>query len=106
VCGIAGIYKGDSRTTPDDLAAVRRMMNAQAHRGPDGKGLFRDERVVLGHRRLSIIDRSYLMLAPVELLWRHRHVGADLLIPWRVRTFIGRAQVVPPSGRLHLRERA
>jgi len=58
VCGIAGIYKGDSRTTPDDLAAVRRMMNAQAHRGPDGKGLFRDERVVLGHRRLSIIDRS------------------------------------------------
>jgi asparagine synthase (glutamine-hydrolysing) len=58
MCGIAGIYKINSTTTPDDLAAVRGMMNAQIHRGPDGEGFFRDERIVLGHRRLSIIDLS------------------------------------------------
>jgi len=58
MCGIAGILKFGSPTAAEDLAAVRRMMNAQIRRGPDGEGLFRDERVVLGHRRLSIIDRS------------------------------------------------
>ena len=27
-----------------------------AHRGPDGAGLFADDRAALGHRRLSIVD--------------------------------------------------
>jgi len=31
---------------------------AQLHRGPDDSGLFQDDRAVLGHRRLSIIDLS------------------------------------------------
>jgi asparagine synthase (glutamine-hydrolysing) len=32
------------------------MRDALAHRGPDGAGLFEDERIALGHRRLAIID--------------------------------------------------
>ena len=32
------------------------MVAVLGHRGPDGHGLFRDERVGLGHARLSIID--------------------------------------------------
>jgi asparagine synthase (glutamine-hydrolysing) len=34
------------------------MAAAQTHRGPDDGGLFQDARVVLGHRRLAIIDLS------------------------------------------------
>jgi asparagine synthase (glutamine-hydrolysing) len=32
------------------------MLDALAHRGPDGEGIYHDELVTLGHRRLSIID--------------------------------------------------
>lgn len=34
------------------------MNDAVAHRGPDNDGVFEDERVALGHRRLSIIELS------------------------------------------------
>jgi len=58
MCGVAGIVKLTGSTTPEDVAAVHRMMEAQIHRGPDGSGLYQDSRAVLGHRRLSIIDLS------------------------------------------------
>ncbi len=50
MCGIAGIY---SQTRQD---VIHNMMNAIAHRGPDGNGLYRDTNIALGHQRLSIID--------------------------------------------------
>src|SRR5581483_12149873 len=50
MCGIAGL------TGPNAGAAVETMRDALAHRGPDGKGLFADEHVALGQRRLAIID--------------------------------------------------
>ena len=55
MCGIAGILTaaGDA---PVELDRLRSMLAAIAHRGPDGHGLFRDERVGLGHARLSIVD--------------------------------------------------
>ena len=55
MCGIAGILTaaGDA---PVDLDRLRSMLAAIGHRGPDGHGLFRDERVGLGHGRLSIVD--------------------------------------------------
>ena len=52
MCGIAGIV---GRLAPDG-ADIGAMLGALAHRGPDGDGLYRDAGVVLGHRRLSIID--------------------------------------------------
>jgi asparagine synthase (glutamine-hydrolysing) len=58
MCGIAGILKVHSPTTPEDVAAVQRIMDGQNHRGPDDSGLYRDQQVVLGHRRLSILDLS------------------------------------------------
>src|SRR5580658_1145903 len=58
MCGIAGIFRSEGDTTPADRSAVERMAAAQTHRGPDDGGLFQDARVVLGHRRLSIIDLS------------------------------------------------
>lgn len=50
MCGIAGIV------TRRHADVVVPMTRAIAHRGPDGEGFFRDERVALGHRRLSIVD--------------------------------------------------
>src|SRR5262245_34360584 len=55
MCGIAGIYYLNERP-PDADACIVRMTSALTHRGPDACGYHSDNRVVLGHRRLSIID--------------------------------------------------
>lgn len=52
MCGIAGIVNSD----PSRDVAMRRMLDALAHRGPDGEGIYHDGLATLGHRRLSIID--------------------------------------------------
>jgi asparagine synthase (glutamine-hydrolysing) len=41
-----------------DLALLRRMLERLARRGPDHEGCFSDGPMVLGHRRLSVIDLS------------------------------------------------
>lgn len=57
MCGIAGIVS--SNLTKDKaVAALQRMNNAIAHRGPDAEGTWNDDYAYLGHRRLSIIDLS------------------------------------------------
>lgn len=50
----------------EDIRAVERAVLAQQHRGPDDSGLFHDDRTVLGHRRLSIIDLSPLGHQPMS----------------------------------------
>ncbi|HPR56654.1 MAG TPA: asparagine synthase (glutamine-hydrolyzing) [Deltaproteobacteria bacterium] len=55
MCGIIGIYH-PGRATGVSEQALRRMLSSVVHRGPDGQGLFQDGSVLLGHRRLSIID--------------------------------------------------
>lgn len=52
MCGIAGIINSD----PQREQALRRMLAALEHRGPDGEGIHNGEQASLGHRRLSIID--------------------------------------------------
>jgi asparagine synthase (glutamine-hydrolysing) len=62
MCGIAGLFDhGATIGTGEEASrAVRAMAATLIHRGPDGDGLFSDPqgRCVLGHRRLSVIDRS------------------------------------------------
>jgi len=55
MCGIAGIFHAET-PKPVDPARIARMTDALAHRGPDGSGVWTDQGVGLGHRRLSIID--------------------------------------------------
>ena len=59
MCGIAGLFNFGS-SGRDENAAVLAMRDAMAHRGPDDAGLWQsaDHRVVLAHRRLSIVDLS------------------------------------------------
>lgn len=59
MCGIAG-QVALSSSPPIETSAVEAMCANMQARGPDGGGLWKslDSRVILGHRRLSIIDLS------------------------------------------------
>ena len=41
MCGIAGLLKLNAPVTHEDVAAVRRMTDAQTHCGPEGEGFVR-----------------------------------------------------------------
>ncbi len=51
MCGIAGFNWHDK-------TVIEKMARTLTHRGPDDEGLYTDDRVSLGHRRLSVIDTS------------------------------------------------
>jgi asparagine synthase (glutamine-hydrolysing) len=71
MCGIAGILSTSSETIAE--AHVIKMTDAIAHRGPDGTGIWHNEKsnVVFGHRRLSIIDLSSAAAQPMHYLNRY-----------------------------------
>ncbi len=54
MCGIAGILNTAGGAV--DPAAIRRMIAAIRHRGPDASGFHTSGSIALGHARLSIID--------------------------------------------------
>lgn len=56
MCGIAGIIHKNQM--PVAVSDLQRMVDAVAHRGPDGEGIALFGPVGLGHRRLSILDLS------------------------------------------------
>jgi len=62
MCGIAGFVESAASTAPFTLdesrALVHRMCDVIRHRGPDDEGVWVNEGVALGMRRLSIIDLS------------------------------------------------
>ncbi len=64
MCGIAGFcnLKGDWKEN------IRKMNARMNHRGPDGEGTYASEdgRVVLGHKRLSIVDLSSNGAQPMQ----------------------------------------
>jgi asparagine synthase (glutamine-hydrolysing) len=64
VCGIAGVIRFDGAPVASEV--VGRMARAQAHRGPDGEGIWVDGPVGLGHRRLAIIDLSAAAAQPMR----------------------------------------
>ena len=54
MCGISAIIQYKSSLPVREV--LERMNNKMAHRGPDAEGQFINEKIGLGHRRLSIID--------------------------------------------------
>src|SRR5581483_11170870 len=56
MCGIAGILNVDESLV--DQTALRAMIAALRHRGPDALGVYTDKHLGLAHARLSIIDLS------------------------------------------------
>ncbi len=58
MCGINGIFYMNGNSLASSKELVRAMNTSIAHRGPDDEGIWSsmDDRLFLGHRRLSIID--------------------------------------------------
>ena len=57
MCGINGILHLQSQRKVDERVLTA-MRDALKHRGPDDKGLFIENNIGFGHRRLSILDVS------------------------------------------------
>ena len=55
MCGINGHLSFNNNP---DISLVQKMNNILEHRGPDANAVWYDERIALGHTRLSIIDLS------------------------------------------------
>lgn len=68
MCGIAGLV---GATSDVRRALITKMIDRIAHRGPDGEGVFCDETVALGHRRLSIVDLSAAGHQPMQMADRY-----------------------------------
>ncbi|MGG9964353.1 asparagine synthase (glutamine-hydrolyzing) [Ferruginibacter sp. SUN106] len=71
MCGIAGILATSSEIIPE--VHLQKMTRSIAHRGPDGEGIWKNEKgnVLLGHRRLSIIDLSNAAAQPMQYAARY-----------------------------------
>lgn len=60
MCGINGLFLSEARGAAEIAPLIAAMNKALSHRGPDDEGYWHDrqEKIHLGHRRLSIIDLS------------------------------------------------
>lgn len=59
MCGIGGFFRSESGATEGQTQAwLEAMGESIRHRGPDGSGVWMDDRIGLVHRRLAIIDLS------------------------------------------------
>ena len=58
MCGINGIAFSSRSSRQIDTGVLKRMRDVITHRGPDDEGIYVNDRVGLGHRRLSIVDVS------------------------------------------------
>lgn len=65
MCGFAGELRLDGSSHSETIAnELARMLLVLAPRGPDDVGVWQDDQVSLGHRRLSILDLSALAHQP------------------------------------------
>lgn len=67
MCGITGIITFSSEYKSDDLySIIKRQTSFLKHRGPDSEGIFVNDGLALGHRRLSIIDLNETSNQPLH----------------------------------------
>jgi len=71
MCGIAGIF--GALTEEQEKNALRPMVTALAHRGPDDEGMFvcraGDAALGLGHTRLAVLDLSLAGHEQIARYW-------------------------------------
>ena len=66
MCGLTGILDGATRPGGDLPSLVRLMTATLVHRGPDADGIWAENGIGLGHRRLSILDLSPAGAQPMQ----------------------------------------
>lgn len=88
MCGICGDIRLDGQQASRDV--IEKMNQRLARRGPDDDGIYVDQQVAFGHRRLSIIDLSEkshqpfidqqhdLVLVFNGTIYNYRELRADL----------------------------
>lgn len=96
MCSILGIFDPQARA-----AAVRdlalRLSRLQRHRGPDWSGIFANDRAILAHERLAIVDIEHgaqplfsrdrnVVLAVNGEIYNHRDLEAGLDDPYELQT--------------------
>jgi asparagine synthase (glutamine-hydrolysing) len=74
MCGIAAVIRRQKPIGETDSRAMASLLNGIAYRGPDGFGQWSQDRILLGHRRLSIIDLSANASQPMHEECRGLHV--------------------------------
>jgi asparagine synthase (glutamine-hydrolysing) len=68
MCGIVGIFHvNESANLSDEGRVLAEMLEQISARGPNGRGVWHDRNIHLGHCRLSIIDLSELSSQPLRL---------------------------------------
>lgn len=99
MCGIAGFCNGKANWYEN----INRMNDKMYHRGPDASGIWatEDKQVVLGHRRLSIVDLSSGGAQPMEShngryvityngeIYNHKEIKMKLIQEKKVTAFKG-----------------
>ena len=89
MCGIVGVGGTDGRQL------VRRVVGALAHRGPDDEGVWNDERLALGHRRLAIIGLDPAGAQPMP----SRSGGSVISFNGEIYNFLELADELEAAGR-------
>lgn len=89
MCGISGILSAEKEQLT--LYPLKKMLQALAHRGPDGEGIWQntDKDVLLGHRRLAVIDLSNAAAQPMHYLNRYTIIHNGEIYNYKeLRTFL------------------
>jgi len=95
MCGINGIF---SIKREDNFQRLNVMNNTLRHRGPDDEGVFQDGNIVLGQRRLMILDLSQAGHQPMSTpdgrftmvfngeVYNYREIREELDYPFHSQT--------------------
>lgn len=93
MCGIAGILSSEK----EQLAyyPLKKMLETLVHRGPDGEGVWQnpEKDVLLGHRRLAVIDLSNAAAQPMHFAGRYTIVYNGEIYNYKeLRSFLQQQQ--------------
>jgi asparagine synthase (glutamine-hydrolysing) len=92
MCGIAGFWLGANTAISNLNDIARRMCNELSHRGPNQQGVWssNNERVALGHQRLTVLDLTPTGSQPMASfdsryritfngeIYNHEHLRAEI----------------------------
>src|SRR4051812_28259957 len=59
MCGIAGVLAAGGADAARLVGSTQLMIDYMRRRGPDGSGIWAGDGIVLGHRRLAILDLDH-----------------------------------------------